>query len=39
VRNAEAGRVEDPWREPPPVFASVSASAPESRADADALDI
>ena len=37
IRNAEAGRVDDPWREPPPVFASMSA--PEDRADADAIDI
>jgi len=37
VRDAEAGRVDDPWREPPPVFASMSA--PEDRADADAIDI
>jgi carbon-monoxide dehydrogenase large subunit len=37
VRDAEQGKVTDPWREPPPVFAT--PQVPESRADADALDI
>jgi len=37
VRDAEAGRLADPWREPPAVFAS--AQGPSDRADADAIDI
>jgi carbon-monoxide dehydrogenase large subunit len=40
VRDAEAGVIADPWRDPPPVFAAVDDSdAPEDRADADAIDI
>jgi carbon-monoxide dehydrogenase large subunit len=37
IRDAEQGRVADPWREPPPVFAATKA--PEHRADAEAIDI
>jgi carbon-monoxide dehydrogenase large subunit len=37
ARDAEAGRVTDPWREPPAVFAAVPA--PEEREDAEAIDI
>jgi aerobic carbon-monoxide dehydrogenase large subunit len=36
VQAAEAGSPPDPWREPPPVF---SASGPEEREDAEAIDI
>jgi carbon-monoxide dehydrogenase large subunit len=38
IREAEAGRITDPWREPPPVFAG-TASAPAERTDAEAIDI
>jgi len=37
IRDAEAGHVAEPWREPPAVFADLSA--PKDRADADAIDI
>jgi carbon-monoxide dehydrogenase large subunit len=37
VRDAEAGRVASPWREPPAIFDNLTA--PKSRADADAIDI
>jgi carbon-monoxide dehydrogenase large subunit len=37
IRDAEAGVVADPWRDPPAVFATVSG--PSDRADADAIDI
>ncbi|MCU1464537.1 MAG: carbon monoxide dehydrogenase [Actinomycetia bacterium] len=37
VREAEAGRVTSPWRDPPAVFDDLKA--PKSRADAEAVDI
>jgi carbon-monoxide dehydrogenase large subunit len=37
IRDAEAGVLAEPWREPPPVFAGMHA--PESRADAEAIDL
>jgi carbon-monoxide dehydrogenase large subunit len=37
VRDAEAGIVASPWRDPPAVFDGLTA--PKSRADADAIDI
>ncbi|MDQ1478729.1 MAG: aerobic carbon-monoxide dehydrogenase large subunit [Actinomycetota bacterium] len=37
VRDAEAGRVTPPWRDPPAVFDDLKA--PKSRADAEAVDI
>ena len=37
VRDAEAGIVSSPWREPPAVFDNLTA--PKTRADADAIDI
>ena len=37
VRDAEAGRLASPWRDPPAVFDSLTA--PKTRADAEAVDI
>ncbi|HET9727987.1 MAG TPA: xanthine dehydrogenase family protein molybdopterin-binding subunit [Acidimicrobiia bacterium] len=37
VRDAKQGIVPEPWREPPPVFATLGG--PVQRADADAIDI
>jgi carbon-monoxide dehydrogenase large subunit len=37
VRDAEAGNVPSPWREPPAIFDNLQA--PKSRADAEAVDI
>jgi carbon-monoxide dehydrogenase large subunit len=37
IRAAEAGQLADPWRDPPAVFATLTA--PTDRADADAIDI
>jgi len=37
IRDAEAGRVASPWREPPAIFAGLTA--PTTRADAEAVDI
>jgi aerobic carbon-monoxide dehydrogenase large subunit len=37
VRDAQAGQVAPPWREPPAIFANLTA--PNTRADADAVDI
>ena len=37
VRDAEAGRVASPWRDPPGIFDNLTA--PKTRADAEAVDI
>jgi aerobic carbon-monoxide dehydrogenase large subunit len=37
IRDAEAGVLADPWREPPEIFAT--AQGPEERADAEAIEI
>jgi carbon-monoxide dehydrogenase large subunit len=37
VRDAEAGTIASPWRDPPAIFDGLAA--PTSRADADAVDI
>jgi carbon-monoxide dehydrogenase large subunit len=37
VRDAEAGKLTSPWREPPAIFENLTA--PSDRADADAVDI
>ena len=37
VRDAEAGILASPWRDPPAVFDSLTA--PKTRADAEAVDI